>query len=296
MPSEPLAYLNGRMLPASEATLSLDDLGFVQGVTIVDRLRTFRKELFRLDDHLRRFRQSCELAFVPQPRSHAELAATACELIEANVVRLPDVREWSLVIFATPGAGDPTLGMQAMPMNFERYRRLFTQGANLISLAVAQPNGLSPKIKHRSRLAWWIAQRTVNASMNLYRNAEVLLTTNCPVPCIRETPIANILVELEGKLISPPRSEILNGVSLQVTEELCGSLGIPFAEREITLEEGLTQGGEWMLTNTSFCVAPVSRVADEEKPLNGPIFRRLIESWNDLVGLDIQAQFFELSP
>src|SRR5258708_38674302 len=101
MTAQPLAYLNGRILPESEVALSLDDLGFTWGATVTDRLRTFRKKLFRLHDHLRRFRKSCELAFVPQPRGDGELAAAVEELIAANATLLSPDTEMSLVLFAT---------------------------------------------------------------------------------------------------------------------------------------------------------------------------------------------------
>ena len=118
-----LAFLNGRFLPAAEAALPLDDLGFVWGAVVVDRLRTFRQKLFRLEDHLRRFRQSCERASILQPRTDSELSGIAHRLIEENAKQVGPDRELTVVIFATPGVpgGEPTLGMQAAPLDFARY-------------------------------------------------------------------------------------------------------------------------------------------------------------------------------
>ena len=61
----PIAYLNGRFLTLTEAHLTLHDAGFVWGATVTDLCRTFRSQPYRLADHLRRFRRSCELAYVP---------------------------------------------------------------------------------------------------------------------------------------------------------------------------------------------------------------------------------------
>jgi branched-subunit amino acid aminotransferase/4-amino-4-deoxychorismate lyase len=52
----PLAYLNGDFRPQNEAQLPLHDAGFVWGATVTDLCRTFRHRLFRLADHLDRFR------------------------------------------------------------------------------------------------------------------------------------------------------------------------------------------------------------------------------------------------
>ena len=294
MNSEPLVYLNGRFIPETDAALSLDDLGFQWGVTATDRLRTFRQKLFRLDEHLIRFRRSCERAFIPQPLTDQQLAAAAAELVAANAKLLPPDAELSLALFATPGvAGEPTLGMQARDLELNRYRHLFTDGAFLEPVACAVPSHLiDPHIKHRSRLAWWIAQQEVRRRANPQAApVEALFTTAPPDRFIRETAIANMIVEIDGSLISPPRGQILNGVSLRVVEELCGSLGISFADRELTLAEVSADAKECLLSNTSYCLAPVTRIGDVAKPFAGRLFQRLIQAWSDMVGVDIRRQF-----
>ena len=80
----PLAYLNGRFLPFSEAALSLHDAGFVSGATIVDNARTFRHKLFRWPDHLARFRGNCKACYIPLDANDEQLTAAAEELIANN--------------------------------------------------------------------------------------------------------------------------------------------------------------------------------------------------------------------
>ncbi len=316
-----ILYLNGRFLPASQAALPLTDAGFIWGATVTDRLRTFRQKLFRLDDHLQRFRSSCERAFIPQPLSDDQLASIAGELIAATARQLGPDAELSLVIFATPGdaAGNPTLGMQANPLNVEKYARLFADGALLEP--VVGPIGIDPAIKHRSRLAWWIAEQQLRWRHGADSTIEPLLTSGEPDHFVRETPTANFLAVVDGALTSPPRSTILGGVSLRVIEELSASIGIPLIEREISLDEVIASADECLLANTSFCVAPVGRIAGANRDrewqtgmfapsgnhdsnrwvspsgagqadhIDNPIFRRLIMSWSDLVGVDILRQF-----
>src|SRR5262245_57568986 len=126
---EPLAYLNGRLVPAADAHLPLFDAGFVLGATISDMCRTFRRRIFRLPEHLARFRASCRLAAVPQPVADAEVARVAEQLVEHNATLIAAESDLALVMFATPGpigyyagqegaAGDgsPTLGMHTFPL------------------------------------------------------------------------------------------------------------------------------------------------------------------------------------
>ena len=49
--SETLVYLNGRMVPASQAHVAIYDAGIVLGATVTEMTRTFRHELWRLEDH-----------------------------------------------------------------------------------------------------------------------------------------------------------------------------------------------------------------------------------------------------
>ena len=291
---EPLAFQNGRFISASEAVLSLSDAGFIWGAVISERLRTFRQKLFRLHEHLRRFQSSCRSGYVNQPRSIDELAQIAEELIERNARHVDNSDELALMIFATPGieSSEPTLIMQTSRLNFERYEANFREGSKLRPMARTIPTTLiDPGIKLRSRLAWWIAQNELRVRSGNENQAEVLLTTDEPECYLRETLIANVLIEFDGAVISPPRSQILNGISLQVAEELCASSGIHFCEKEITLEEALRSGRECFLTNTTFCIAPVCEIAGQSKSVNGSTFQRLLQAWSDLVGVDIRRQF-----
>src|SRR5437762_7490690 len=98
-----LAYLNGRFLPQADARLLLDDAGFVFGATVTDLCRTFRHRLFRLEDHVARFRQSCRLAHISQSILDEKVVRLAEELTARNTASLANDLDLTLVMFATPG-------------------------------------------------------------------------------------------------------------------------------------------------------------------------------------------------
>src|ERR1044071_3325324 len=101
--SEPLAWLHGDFRPQSAAQLPLHDAGFVWGATITDLCRTFRHRLYRLEDHLQRFRESCRLARVPLLPGDAELSGIAERLVAHNAGLIEENADLALVMFATPG-------------------------------------------------------------------------------------------------------------------------------------------------------------------------------------------------
>lgn len=281
---EPLAYLNGSLRGTSEFVVLATDAGFVWGATATDRARTFHGRLFRLADHLTRFRQSCDLARIPQPVPDDEIAGIAERLVAHNY---PLQGELTLILFATPGppGGPPTLGLHTEPIPFARHRHLFTDGATLVIPSVRHATPVDPRAKVRSRLFWWLAEREVHdrdaTASAVLLDAEGLVT---------ETAAANVLAVIDGVVISPPRRTILNGVSLRVVEELCGELGVPFAERPLTPDE-CRQADEALLTCTTYCLVGVRRFDGTELPCPGVVTQRLLAAWSARVGLDIAAQF-----
>ena len=55
MNPETQVYLNGKIVPSSEAHIAIYDASVVLGATLTDMERTFGHQLFRLDEHLDRF-------------------------------------------------------------------------------------------------------------------------------------------------------------------------------------------------------------------------------------------------
>jgi branched-subunit amino acid aminotransferase/4-amino-4-deoxychorismate lyase len=296
-----LSYLNGRFLPQSEANLPLHDAGFVFGATVTDLVRTFHHRLFRLADHITRFRQSCSLASIPLLATDEELNQIAEQLVSHNAKLLNRDKDVALVMFATPGPigyyagleggpgdGPATFGMHAFPLPLASYRRFFSEGIHLVVPATRQVPAacIDPRVKQRSRLHWWKAGQ--EARLTEEGALALLLDTD---GFITETAVANFLLVKDGVVYSPPKESILGGISLLTVEEICRDLGIDFQERQLRLEECL-QADEAMLAGTSFCLAGVSQVNGVAIPWPGKIFQCLLEAWNQRVGLDIQAQIF----
>ena len=284
--SPPTAYLNGRFLPLADVAIPLDDAGFVWGATVTDRLRTFGGRLFALDAHLRRFRLSCELARVPQPVPNAQLARVSEHLVRVN----RQDGELSAVWIATPGvvsgsgvAPAPTLIVYTIPLDPRQFERHARDGVHLVPVAATL--GADPRIKHRSRLPWWVARQQVCAEDPV---AEPLFVEPGS-DAVLETPNANVLAVLDGVVVSPPRDRILRGVTVGVVEDLCRHLGVPFVERPLTVPD-LGRASEVLLANTTYCLAGVSRLADRPVAFPGPILDRLLDAWSQWVGVDIRRQ------
>ena len=75
--NEAQAYLNGRFVPCTQASIPISDAGFVLGATVSEQLRTFGGKLFRLEAHLERLAHSLEVVGLDPQISMAEIARIA---------------------------------------------------------------------------------------------------------------------------------------------------------------------------------------------------------------------------
>ncbi|HWR13435.1 MAG TPA: aminotransferase class IV [Terriglobales bacterium] len=307
MVSEPLVYIRGQLLPASQAHVSIYDFGIVLGATVTDLLRTFRQEPYRLEDHIRRFYDSCKYARITPPISANETAEITKDLTRHNAKLAGSDAELALVYFITPGenfvyAGSaagggskptPTLCIHSFPMPFHLFRRFFETGLHLVTPATRHvpPECVDPKIKNRSRLHWWLAEQEAHlvepTAMPLLLDLQGNLT---------ETSGSNFLLVKNGTVYSPPPRNILLGISRKVVIELCQKLRIPFVERDLQVYDALT-ADEAFVTTTPYCMAPVTRINGTtigDGAVGGPVFNRILEAWSYAVDIDIRGQVLGL--
>jgi branched-chain amino acid aminotransferase len=296
--TEPLAFLNGRFLRQAQATLALNDAGFVFGATVTDLCRTFRHRLYRWPEHLARFRRSCASAYLDLPLDDLAITQKAEELVAHNAALLDANSDLALVLFATPGpigyylgqttaAGEqPTFGMHTFPLPFARYRPWIEHGIALATPSVRAVPAVcvDPHVKQRSRMHWWLAEQEVRRTHPGAQPLLLDLEGN-----VTETASANFLLVRDGMLISPPHDSILEGISLGVVSELAARLGVQVASRPISLDE-CYGADEALLTCTTYCIASVRQINERALAWPGPMLRRLLEAWNADVGLDIHQQ------
>lgn len=287
-----LAYLNGRFVLDGELRLSYADAGFVYGATVTDFCRTYQHKLFRWADHLARLRRDAATCHIPLLQTDTELTAAAEQLIAAHSKGLKETDDLAVITFATPGPlgylfgcnvdGPPTLGMHCFPLPRARYRRFFTEGVELQSAGTIGAGIVPLSVKHRSRLAWWLAGRAVETG-----RVPVLYDECSSTP---DTAIGSVLAVMGHTVY---RGEIdceLESISLKVVEELCGVTGfkLTWARKPFQQEMGM---GELMLAGSAFGLAGIRRFDNREYDWPGPVTLKLQAAWSQLVGLNIAKQF-----
>jgi len=308
MPTEPLAYLRGQLLPVSQAHIAIFDAAVVLGATVTDFTRTFHQQPFRLEDHAERFYRSATYARIKPPIPLEETLRLSREIITHNAALLRPDQELGMVYFMSPGeftvyAGSaggqsfmmPTFCIHTFPLHFNLWRHYYTEGVHAVVPPTRHvpPQCVSPKAKNRSRLHWWIADQESHEVDPKAVSLLLDLDGN-----ITETGGSNFIMVRRGTVISPQPRHILWGISLETVRELCGDLGIPFQTEDLQIYD-VANADEAMLASTPYCLAPVTRINGltiGQGTTDGPIFSRLIAAWGERVGVDLLQQIMTYEP
>lgn len=298
---EPLVYLNGRMVPASQAHLAIYDAGVVLGATVTEMTRTFHRRPWRLEDHLDRLFRSLRYTRMDIGLTRAQLETISLDLVSQNAGLLDEGDELGLIQFVTAGeyptyagmAGraartTPTVCVHTFPLPFELWARKMREGQHLVTPAIRHvpPQCYDPKIKYRSRMHYYLADQEAR----LVDPDAVALLLDLQGN-VTETSGANFLIVENGTIISPTTVNTLPGISRAMVITLAERLGLPFVERDIQIYN-VINANEACTTSTPYCVMPVTRVnglpIGDGRP--GPVVKRLLAAWSEEVGLDIERQ------
>jgi branched-chain amino acid aminotransferase len=306
MVSEAIVYLNGQMTPASQAHLAIFDAGLVMGATVTEMTRTFHHVPFRLEDHLDRLFRSLRYVRFEIEQTRDKLAALTLELVAHNAPLLPPGGELGIVHFVTAGelaayAGferglpsaataksKPTVCIHTFPLDWQRWAKALQVGMHLVIPSIRQPppQCIDPKIKCRSRMHYYLADQDARL-VDPHASALLLdLAGN-----VTETSSANFLLVEGGTIVSPTTGNTLPGISRATVIELARQLGIPFIEKDVQPYHAIN-ADEAFLTSTPYCVMPVTKINGQiiGDGKAGPVYRRLLQAWSQLVGLDIEQQ------
>ncbi|GAA4439810.1 MULTISPECIES: aminotransferase class IV [Bremerella] len=295
--AEPIAYWEGTWKPHRELTIPLNDAGFQLGTTVAEQLRTFNGKIFRLDQHLDRLWRSLEILGVQSPESRESLTDVVHQIIEHNFPLLPAGADLGVSIFVTPGPLEQVsrphktgrLAVHTQMVAFKTFAHLYEAGQPLIVPSTRQtPVECWPReLKVRSRVHYYLADLEAKREDPTAR--AVLLDMD---GYVMEATTANIAkYHPNTGLELPPAELVLPGISIATLTELAKRLDIPVTHRQLTPEDFAT-ADEVLLTSTSPCVIPCNTW--NGKPISvgkpGPIFKQLIEAWEEMVGLNVREQ------
>jgi len=292
-------YISGRMLAETEAKISIFDSAIMLADTVTESTRTFGHRPFKLEQHIERLYQSLKLTRIDPGMSAEAMLRTTLDVFEANLDNYAAHEDCWIVHNISRGlavaGADPTVQLGAATvmiftqfMDLKPWARFYTEGCHGVTPVsrMVPSQSLDPRIKNRSRLAYTLAE--MEAKQVDPAAQSVILDLNGHVA---ENKGGNIFCVTKGVLRTPSTVNCLAGVSRATALDLARQLGIPTEETSL-LPYDLATADEMFFTSTPYCIMPSTRfnnltVGDGKV---GPITKRLLDAWSELVGLDIVAQ------
>ena len=298
MLNERVVYLNGEYRPWDEANVHIMSHSFGRGSAIFEVIGFHETPagpaVFRLDEHVTRFRKSASLLEMEPPLTAGELHEAVLETIRRNGLKsgvikmmgfypeivlslLPSRKRFQMAIFVFDPAEDlgetTQTDERGVTAFVSRWRRLDPQTVPIeAKVAANYMNGIVARTEAR----------------NLGFDYAILLDTQ---GCLAEGGTESLFLVREGRLLTPSLGTIMNSITRKTVLTVAETMGIgTFAGR---LDPGaLNEAEEIFFSGTVNKLLPVRQVGErilEEVP--GPVTRRLSERMAAITsGRDAQFQ------
>ncbi|HUL80455.1 MAG TPA: aminotransferase class IV [Vicinamibacteria bacterium] len=275
------ASVNGIVVPAEEARVSVLDNGFAFGDSVYEVLRTYGGLAFEPGRHFRRLRASAARLGISVPADDAGLLAQ----VDGLLARAGTTESYIRIVVSR-GVGDcsynfekvqgPTVVMIQKPLGPYPAAH-YDEGIRVAAVGVRRnhPRALDPAIKSSNLLNNILAVREARS-----RGADEPVLLN-QEGFLAEGASTNVFLARQGALVTPPLSAgILAGITREVVLELLPGLGIPCREEPLHLDD-LLRADEAFMTSTTREVVPVREV-DETRVGSGrpgPLTQRVMAAF-----------------
>ena len=292
-------YISGAMVPEDEAKISIFDTAVTLGDTVTESTRTFRHIPFKLDQHIRRLYKSLKVTRIDPGCTPEEMKKITMDVVGANLPLSREHEDIWIVHNISRGVSmpgpDPTLQqggatvmIHTMPMDLTGWASFYEEGCHAVTSMsrIIPSQSLDARIKNRSRMAYTLAE--MEGKLVDPQAQGVILDIDGNVA---ENKGGNIFSVSDGVLRTPPAQNSLAGVSRETVLELAEKLAVATEQTDLQPYD-LYTADELFFTSTPYCIMPATRfnglpVGDGQV---GPVTKKLLAAWGELVGMDIVEQ------
>jgi branched-chain amino acid aminotransferase group I len=279
-----IIYLNGQLVPRSEAKLSPFDHGFLYGYGLFETMRAYNGHIFRLDRHLTRLRCSAQSLSLANRLAAFDLEDACTRTLGAN--KLKDAR---LRLTISAGEGDmtpdpgtyssPTVLVTAqnlVPLPPEKYKSGFKAALSSLRRNSQSPLSRLKSTCYMENILARMAARAAGCDEAILLDEQGYLA---------EGSTTNIFLVSKGELITPSlESGVLPGITREAVLEIARTSNIKATERWVQLNE-LIEAEEAFLTNSILELMPLTWF--EGKPIGtgklGQLTKKLRPAYRKLV-------------
>ena len=297
-----MVYVNGKIVPESQAMISALDRGFRWGDAVYDTERTFGGKVFKLDAHLDRLYRSLKYTRIDPGLTWDEMKQITLDVVEANEPLLKKFGDFNVNQVVSRGNLSPdvhkgaNVSVYCRPITLKRYAKNYIQGVKAATSATRRtpPESLSPKAKIANKMNHFVSEfeaKQIDPEMfvlmlDLHGN-------------ITEGAGSNFMFVKDNRIKVPNRRHVLQGITMETILEFADNLGIGYDEDDYTPHDVYIADEAFFCTSTA-CLLPAKSlngltIGDGKTP--GPITESLFGAFGDVAGFDVIEQSLSfLSP
>ncbi|MEO8606101.1 MAG: aminotransferase class IV [bacterium] len=256
MTQDGYVFLNGRIVEARRATVSVYDRGLLYGDGLFETVRAYNGVAFAIEEHFHRLRTSADILGLPIPT--LDWPTTIAELLAKNGlakrdawVRLTITRGPAEPHVLPPDLAKPTTVMMVRGLD-PQIETLQKRGVKVSLLPYAR-SGFIPEHKSLNYLAAVVGKVLASyhgAFEGVYVRSDHMFT---------EGTTSSVFIVRDGTLITAPVGGILPGVTRRIIIDLARAEGLRVLERDASTAE-LRLADEAFLTSSMVEVLPIVQV------------------------------------
>jgi branched-chain amino acid aminotransferase len=274
-------HVNGEVVPAAEATVSVRDRGFMYGDAAFETMRAYAGRPFRWDAHAERLASTCDLLAIDHDLTDADLRGRVDETLAANDLREAYVR-LSITRGVQPGkltpdpVDDPgvVVLVSELPRGGTAGEEVWDDPvtAEFVDVERVPEAALPARAKTHNYLNGILARLASDADTALMLDGDGYLA---------EAATSNCFFVRDGTLHTPSLDgPILAGITRETVLELAEEAGLP-TETGRYRPDDLRQADEAFLTNSTWEVRPVTTVDGARLTTGaGPVTERLMDAYD----------------
>jgi branched-chain amino acid aminotransferase len=269
---EPLIYVNGELVPKSEAKVSVFDEGVTHGWAVYEGIRVYDGRIVELDAHIRRLYASAKGVGIEIPLTPGEFRDAVVETVRANGYMDCHIAPW--VGYGEVG-GEPSVVIRVREVGTRMGEPLT---AIVASVRRAAPDSIPAQIKTNSRLDLMLARVEAEVAGADYA---IMLDHRGHVA---EASLANLMIVKNGVAYTPYATSALEGVTRNLLLRLLPMNGVEAHERDVTVQD-LWTADEAFICGTGAEIRPVTMVDGRTvgDGAAGPVTLKAVELYENYI-------------
>lgn len=261
------AIVNGQLMPFDQAQISLFNKAYFSSFGVYESVKVDQGRPFYLEEHLHRLHTSAAMLDL-------ELAVDTPTMVRwfEQLAQIDPQATWSLrmLVIGPADAGTaPIIGMQADPL--PTYPAVFYEtGASAV---LYEGQRALPRCKSLNTLVNYLARRAATRAGAV----EGLLHHQGH---LTEGARSNLFVVQGGRLLTPPESDVLSGITRDIILHVMQDTAYPVTETSIPIDLSLYE--EVFISSTSMHVLPITHIDGQSIGSGqvGPITRLAMVRFN----------------